>query len=280
MANNHMIILFILMSTVLVHPLDMFQIEHFVYHHIGNEQYYSLSNVNCGEQYYVVSISNEPHMIITSGKYDTPEIITDKNVIKKVLVCYYGLTSDNASSLLNESLEQFNKFKSSMANDTYYDKCIKFLGLYKSWCYDEQSCRNVCFHSEINCRPVMLALRWEFLDAMVDYANTTKRINMIVNTTYHFNTSYEFKDYVDAVTFVHSAERNLGINPLISRWNICGVPTYDWDSAKMAYLYGLKAYYAKYPTESLEELGQKVYDNSKERILMFRVHNYVRETYG
>lgn len=266
----------IVLTTSLNFSIDNIMIEHFVYHHLGEEQYYSLSEVECPDSYYVVSISDEPHMIITENDYGTPTIVTDKDEIKNVLVCYYNLTSKDSNDQLNDSLEHFEKFKLSTINESFTHRCIKFLGLHKAWCNDTNSCKNVCFHSEVNCRPVMLALRWEFLDAMVEYADIIKGINERLNATYSFSTPDEFKNYVDATQFIHSAERKLMLNPLISRWRFCGFPQYDWDSAKDAYLLSLNAYYSRFPKESLEDLGDKVKRNSEERILMFRMRNYIR----
>jgi hypothetical protein len=269
-------LIFLILFIGLSCALDSYIVEHFIYTHLGDVNYYSLSNVFYGKKYYVVSVSGEPHMIVTGNTYTVPKLVTDKAVIKKVLVLYYNLTSENPDTYINQSLTCFAQFNASVENDMHTKSCIKYLGLHKDWCDDRESCRRVCFHKEFTCRDWMLALRWTFLDAMVDYSKSVKRLKDIQNTTYSFESMQDYERYVNDTRFMASLHETFSDNALIKRWRFCVLPDYDWDNAEKTYTIAVKAYYAKYPEQSLETLSENVMSNTYERVLMFQTNNYLK----
>lgn len=213
-------------------------------------------------------------MVLGEDYFGNPKIVTDKEIIKEVLVCHYGLTSDNSTFYLNQSINYFEEFKNSTIDEYFSWDCKKTLGLHKNWCNDRDSCRLVCFQKE-SCQYLMLSIRWPFVDAMVDYANQTLELQNKINATYSFDSMGSYKEYVDAMAYIHHSRQNLQKNPIIGTWPFCTMPGYNWTSAKNAYLTALKAYYVEYPTESLEDMAKNVKSNSENRILMFRTRNYM-----
>ncbi len=272
------VVLGIMLLIVVSYSVDQMTLQHYVYHHLGDNQYYSISDVDCNGQYYVVSLSGEPHMILTVDSYDLPVVVKDKQTLQKVLVCYYNLNVQDSSAYLNSSIQNYMAFYNSTVNEYYSDNCVKFLGLHKNWCNDVESCRYVCFQKGITCQPVMLALRWDFLDAMVDYADNSLIVNSskFEYTISDFNSAEDYKQYVDSLGLLCSVKNNYLNNPIINRWRFCGMPEYDWDKVEQAYVNGLKAYYSAYPEQSLDKLSSDIIYNTEQRVLMFRSNNYFK----
>ncbi len=263
----------LLLMVSLNYAMDSLTLQHFIYHHVSGQQY-SVSEVSCDGQYYVVSISGQPHLIVTDGKYDLPVLVKNKKELKQVLVCYYELNVQDPVYYLNQSKSNLSIFINSTHNEYYSDNCLKFLGLHKSWCNDTESCRLVCFQKGTTCQPVMLSLRWDFLDAMQDYSETTVSLQNSMNQSYSFDTPLNFKKYVDGMAVISSSKKSYMDNPILNRWRFCGLAEYDWQSIDYAHDNALKAYYSRYPAESLNSLSDDLIENTDERVFMFKFNNF------